>query len=469
MTVRALLFLLLVGSVLGPGASLLATVAGPEPGARLAALLGGTAGGAVGGTAAVGADTWEDALELNQKAKAALERGQAAEAVLYLESARKLAPEDEVLARNLGYAYFLRGKDLLAAFDWEGAVADYGRAADLVPEQPMYRLHMANLLLQRYRLEEALAQADRTIATAPETPDAHALRGDVLNLLDRLPEALEAYAEAERRLAAEPAEDGGGEAAAVDAEGRARLAERVATAKARTERQHAVERDYTSDRTRFFTVRHPLETDVLRLTDVLDRARADVCNLFDHHTGTRALVVVYPPDDFRRVTGTHEWVGGLFDRKIRLPLADPDTERARIEQAFRHEFTHLLVTEMAPGCPAFLNEGLAQLAEYGRGEGMDRLVAWLDGRGRPRESLPRLSELPDSFLSVADPETVHEGYLLSHAFLDHVVSQHGLARAVRWARLSAQEPLADAFKAAVGRPLAQEEELFRELVRTARG
>ncbi len=391
-----------------------------------------------------------DVNELNQKAKLALEQGQASDAVLYLESALKLEPGEAVLTRNLAYAYFMRGQGQFDAFSWDAAAADYDRAIQNDPENIGYRLHLASLSLRLYRLDTALEELKAAVGLDPADAMAHQLMGDTLNLLDRLPEALDAYRKAQ-----------------TFAEGD--FAAKAATALERTERQYAVEKDYRTDVTSTFVIRHPKETDFLELAELLDRARAEVCNTFDQFPRSKAIVVLYPPEAFRQVTGTHEWVGGLFDRKIRLPIADPDADRPRIEAAFRHEYTHLIVSELAPRCPVYLNEGLAQLAEYGRGEGMGRLVNGLESMGLERAELPRIADLPSSFLEVGDAQQVHVGYLLSFAFVDHVVSQHGMGAALRWARALASKPADEAFQHAVGRSLAQEEALFRELVRTARG
>ncbi len=392
----------------------------------------------------------DDVHDLNQKAKAALDAGRTADAVLYLESALELEPGEPVLTRNLGYAYFQRGRTHLDAFAWDAAAADYRRAIESVPDEPGYRLHLASLLLRLYRLDEAHDQLRSALELAPEDATAHQLLGDVLNLLDRLPEALEAYGRAKEL---------GGED----------LAAKAARAYQRTERQYAVEKDYRTDVTSTFVIRHPADQGYLELAALLDRARAEVCNLFDLFPRQKAIVVLYPPDEFRQVTGAHDWVGGLFDRKIRLPIGDPETDAPRIETAFRHEYTHLIVSELAPRCPVYLNEGLAQLAEYGRGTGIGRLVRYTDALGMARDDIPRIADLPESFLEVGDAEQVHVGYLLSHAFVDHVVAQHGMGAALRWARALQGRSPEEAYETAVGKPLEKEEALFRELVRTARG
>jgi len=389
------------------------------------------------------------AQDLNDQAAAALSGGRSAEAVLLLESAHGLAPDDLVLTRNLAFAHYRVAEGLMAVQDMEGAGAAFRRAWALDGSQSAYGLHAASLSLRAFSLDAALAQLEQVLASHPESGSGQLMRGDVLNLLDRLDEALLAY-----DLAA--------------LHGDATVAQGAAQGRARTERQLDVERDYVSEETEYFVVRHPPASDHLQLLGVLERARVEVCHALGDFPSHKALVVLYPPEAFRAVTGTHDWVGGLFDRKIRLPIADLATSAAQVESAFRHEFSHLMVSEWNPRCPTYLNEGLAQVMEYGRDQGLKRLVDHLDGRGLSRESLPALDELPDSFMSMADREAVSLGYLLSYAFVDHVVKHHGMGALVRWIVAHEQAPIDEAYHDATGRTLAHEEELFRELVRTAR-
>lgn len=387
--------------------------------------------------------------DLNERAHRAIAEGRAGDAVTLLESALAKAPGEQVLAHNLAYAYFLRAKASLEQLDFERALADQRKAVEHNDDEPLYKLHLGNTFLRVYRLDEARAALTAAVEQAPDEVDARLLLGDALALADELAEAVVHY-----------------DRAVELAEGDKRaLATRAAE---RTRRQLAVERDYVTEASTSFLLRHPPGTNFLELLSVLERARGEVVADLGLRPSNRALVVLYPPDDFREVTGTHDWVGGLFDRKIRLPIGDIHSEGPRIEAAFRHEFAHLLVSEIAPRCPAFLNEGLAQFVEFGRGEGLSRLVEFVEGHGMARESVPDLSELPDSFLSLSDKTQVSLGYRLSFAFVDHVVAHHGLGAAVRWVRESARQPVAEAYRAATGRSLEDEEALFRELFRTAR-
>ncbi|GJM22393.1 MAG: lipoprotein [Planctomycetota bacterium] len=392
----------------------------------------------------------DDAIALNEKASKALAEGRPAEAVLLLESARRQMPHDEVLKGNLAWAYFQRGQNRQAAFDDTGALSDFRLATETYPSEPGYALHLTNLALQQYRLAEALSAVDEALELHPEHAQLHLLRGDVLNLLDELDGSVEAYERAVKL--------GEGDIRAAAQEAHARAA-----------RQANVERDYASHASDTFLIRHPQGTDFLDLLTGLDRARVEVCQALDAWPASRALVVLYPPDAFRAVTGTHDWVGGLFDRKIRLPIGDTQSDAGQVEAAFRHEFAHLLVSERNPRCPTFLNEGLAQWVEFGRGQGLERLVDHLRAVGMSTDELPRIEELPTSFVSVADRGQVMLSYLLSYAFVDYLVEHQGSGAPLRWVRELRRAPIADAYAAATRRSFERDEEQFRESVRVALG
>ena len=392
----------------------------------------------------------DEVTRLNEQAKQALEQGRAADAVLLLEAALTRLPDDEVLRRNLAWAHYKVGQTERAALATERAAAAFQRAWHTWDGEPAYGSHLASLQLRMFQLEPALATAREVLARHPDAAEAHMIAGDALSLLDRLDEALASY-----RAAAEVTDD-------------ADLALGAEQAAARAERQLAVEADYVTLRTGAFVVRAPPGTDNLSLLGVLGRARVEVLNAFSVTRAEPALVVLYPPEAFREVTGAHEWVGGLFDRKIRLPIADPRRDAPAIEAAFRHEFTHLLVSEWSPACPTFLNEGLAQLLEWGRGQGLSRLVQRLEATGRSRADVPLLADLPDSFLGLTDRSEVELGYLTSYAFVDHVAELHGLRTVVDWVRNTDAHPWDEAYRLAAGRTVEAEEQLFRELLRTAR-
>jgi len=438
--------LLLLAGLLAPAAPL-ASRAQAEP--LPAAPPAGTDNAPAAPAAAPAADEVND---LNERARAALEAGKAAEAVLLLQKACKLEPDEPVLKRNLAWAYFQRGQQQLKNFQYDEAADDYRQASQLHPEEIGYRAHLGQLLLRQYRLAEAEKVLRAAVEQSKQAADAWLLLGDVLSLQDRLTDAIDAYDRAGKTDDASVASD-------------------ARTAAERVRRQYEVEKDYRTDNTTYFTIRGPAQNQGplfgVQLAGVLERARSEVCNALQYFPKQKTIVVLYPPDAFRSVTATHDWVGGLFDRKIRLPIADVQRDQEQIESSFRHEFTHLIVSEITPNCPTFVNEGLAQLEEYGRGQGLPKLIAYLDRKGG-RDALPRIAELPASFVDIADPDKAGAAYLLSYAFVDHVASLHGTGAVMRWIQGLANEPLDKAFEDATGRSLQAEESLFRDQVRTAR-
>ena len=393
----------------------------------------------------------DEVNDLNDRARAALDAGRPADAVPLLQKALALRPDEPVLQRNLAWAFFQRGQLAVEGRRNAEALADWKQALKLNPDEPGYADHAGQLLLRQYRLEEAEDILRDNVARHAQHADSWLLLAQTLSLQNRLLEAGEAYAKA--------VEHGSGQVAQIARE-----------AGERTAREAAIEKDYRLDRTPYFDILGPLDTRGpqfgVRLAAALERARAQVCADLGVHPQHRATVVLYPPEAFREATGMHEWVGGLFDRKIRLPIEDVERDAARIEAAFRHEYTHLIVSEVSPGCPTFVNEGLAQVMEYGRGTGIKRLTPWLDAHGG-RSALPRIADLPESFIDIGDADTVGLAYLVSHAFVDQLVTLYGTGRVVNLVKALDDQPLAAACLASVGRSLEGQEQMFRDAVSKA--
>lgn len=83
---------------------------------------------------------------------------------------------------------------------------------------------------------------------------------------------------------------------------------------------------------------------------------------FDYYPRHKIVVLLYSPEDFRRVREVPDFVAGLYDGKIRIPVSSaPRDDTAELERIIRHEYTHALVFDITKGkCPLFLNEGLAE-------------------------------------------------------------------------------------------------------------
>jgi tetratricopeptide (TPR) repeat protein len=109
---------------------------------------------------------------------------------------------------------------------------------------------------------------------------------------------------------------------------------------------------------------------------------------------TVITVVLYTDEQFRDITRSPTWAGGVFDGKIRVPMRGALNDPRQLEKVLAHEFTHALVKSLVPrGVPTWVDEGLAVVFEMGDLKWAERLA-----RGAP--SLIPLPRLHDGFLSL---------------------------------------------------------------------
>jgi len=109
---------------------------------------------------------------------------------------------------------------------------------------------------------------------------------------------------------------------------------------------------------------------------------------------TVITVVLYTDEQFRDITRSPAWAGGVFDGKIRVPMRGALKDPRQLEKVLAHEFTHALIKSLAPrGVPTWVDEGLAVVFEMGD-------VKWAERLARRAPSLVPLPRLHDGFLSL---------------------------------------------------------------------
>jgi tetratricopeptide (TPR) repeat protein len=128
--------------------------------------------------------------------------------------------------------------------------------------------------------------------------------------------------------------------------------------------------------------------------DILEQAYVRIGDYLQTYPADAVTVVLYTDQQFRDVTRTPGWSGGVFDGRIRLPVRGGLGDRKELERVLTHEYVHALIFSIAAGgVPVWLNEGLSTALEPG-------------GLGRARReiakapSLVPLSELRTSFASL---------------------------------------------------------------------
>jgi hypothetical protein len=183
------------------------------------------------------------------------------------------------------------------------------------------------------------------LARDPEVAELHELLGDLRDREERVEEALSAWRESFRLNSND------------------RVREKILKA----EREMNVGRDYDVAATSHFNVRYDGDVDARladEIMDYLEEQYGVLASEFRHAPPQPINLLLYPTREFREVTRAPEWVGGLYDGKIRVPLGGLSRLDPRAQAVLRHEMTHAFVHSKTRGqCPRWLHEGLAQIME----------------------------------------------------------------------------------------------------------
>ena len=183
------------------------------------------------------------------------------------------------------------------------------------------------------------------VRLAPASAALQETLGALLDRDERVEEALRAY---RRAFELAPSD---------------RLRERIL----RAERELSAARDYDFAVSSHFQLRYDGDVDVAlanRVLELLERLHAALTETYQHTPLQPIVVQLLPREAFRSVTQAPEWVGGVYDGKIRVPLGGLTRVGPAAERLLAHELTHAIVQSKSRGAaPRWLHEGLAQLAE----------------------------------------------------------------------------------------------------------
>jgi tetratricopeptide (TPR) repeat protein len=166
----------------------------------------------------------------------------------------------------------------------------------------------------------------------------------------------------------------------------------------------------------------PAEEDIAAAAvEILERAYDRIGDLLQTYPANTVTVVLYTQQQFRDVTRTPGWSGGLFDGRIRLPIRGGLGDPRELERVLTHEYVHALIHSVAAGgVPTWLNEGMAMALEPGGVAQAERELT----RGRP---LMPLDQLRGSFASLP-ADRVALGYAESALAAQDIIERAGTLR-----------------------------------------
>jgi tetratricopeptide (TPR) repeat protein len=350
----------------------------------------------------------EDAITLNEQALVCLEQKDYDKAIELLERATSAAPDDATIAKNLAVAHNNRGLRLLDSFEFSRAIRDFDSAVKLLDAEPLFRVHLGYAYLKSFDFGRAEAVLEETRRKYPREPKAYDYLGFLYYSDDELAKAVELW---EQRIA-------------LDIDDGEPWTENM-LAKAR--RELAVSSDFVHRTNNDFVLKTLGEEKNLDAADailkLLEDARARIGSDLSWFPQRRTIVLLYTSEEFRKATGAHEWVGGLYDGKIRLQVRDFARQHSALTETIRHEYTHRVLAEMAPDLPIWLNEGLAEWYGNGGAHAHEPIRAL----AKEGKEIPAFIALPKTFAQQQDVAVVRLQYAASYSFVTFLRDRYGIA------------------------------------------
>jgi tetratricopeptide (TPR) repeat protein len=153
--------------------------------------------------------------------------------------------------------------------------------------------------------------------------------------------------------------------------------------------------------------------------DILEDAYRDIGRELGHYPLDKVQTILYSNEQFREIPGIPGWSGAVYDGKIRLGIGGVTSPTPALRAVLFHEYTHAVVRDITPRCPAWLNEGLAQ---------------YFEGRKTPPELRsdkshkgPIMANLEIPFRNLS-AQQAKMAYIISLSAVEYMIDRYGMMR-----------------------------------------
>jgi len=285
----------------------------------------------------------ESFSELVKRGYEMLQNRRFEEAAASFGSALEIEPASEPVRKGLASAYFELGFSHVRAGRIHQGRDFLEKAVTALPESAEYHLLLAEVIFKGADTRAARREIDRALELAPDGAAARELSGDIYDREGQLNLAVGEW---------ETAAKAGGSHA---------LAGKID----RGRREMAAEEGMERESSRYFVIlfERGVPRELVRgFFKMLDQAFDSLHDRLGEYPRDEITVILYAKNQFKSVTQAPEWVSGLYDGKIRIPVGGLTTveEAAGLQAVLVHEMTHAFLYRMAPaGLPLWFNEGLA--------------------------------------------------------------------------------------------------------------
>jgi hypothetical protein len=158
----------------------------------------------------------------------------------------------------------------------------------------------------------------------------------------------------------------------------------------------------------------PSKKDVMEALAVLEVAYDSISNLFDFMPENKMSLVLYQDKEFQGMGSRPDWVGAVFDGKLRVPV-NMMAYREVYRPVLFHELTHAFVRAMThANVPCWMNEGIAQVIDASHND-----------EKHPIGAYPSLESLRKSFVNEKDTEQAKKLYWFSRRMVEELLWRDG--------------------------------------------
>ena len=155
------------------------------------------------------------------------------------------------------------------------------------------------------------------------------------------------------------------------------------------------------------------KVDVMEALAVLEVAYDSLCRLFDFRPENKMHLVLYRSSEYQGMGPRPEWVGAIFDGKLRIPVGMMQYREVYRPVLF-HELTHAFVRAMTrSNVPFWVNEGIAQVIDASR-----------TNLPRPGGAVPGLEALSAPFVKESNTENAERLYWYSQRMVERLFARN---------------------------------------------
>ena len=291
---------------------------------------------------------------LNKMGVEAASRGDYEKAVTIFADALKIAPDNQIIIANLSASACKWAIHTYRCNNSEKAMLILRNGLSLLPNDNALRNELTAILvnrgiefLKRRDFQQARTMADEALQINSNAPEGLCLAGDIAYARHDLTSAQRYWQSA---LTVSPS----------NTEIKNRLD--------RVQKDRTAEQSFSRTTAYHFDIRFDymaLSGGLYDIRSYLMEAYEKVGQLFGRFPEYPITVILYGENEFRLVNNVPEYVAGLYDGKIRIPINFSRYPTTLLKGILFHEYTHAVIHDLSGGsCPLWLNEGIAMMTMH---------------------------------------------------------------------------------------------------------